>query len=81
MAEWVFRTGLIFAGVGVLLLTPLADLLPVDLWLWAEGLFLPKGAHLYMMVVPGSGSHAIEYSLVALGVVMAVVGHFLRKPS
>lgn len=79
MAEWLFRVGLVVAGIGILLLSPLSDLLPVDLWLWAKGLFQPNGTHMYLMVVPSSSSNVFEYSLVVVGIALTLVGHFLRK--
>ena len=79
MAEWLFRVGLVVAGVGALLLSPLSDLLPVDLWLFAKGLFQPNGTHLYLTVVPSTSSNVFECSLVVVGITLTLVGRFLRK--
>lgn len=79
MAMWIFRAELVIAGAGIFLMSPLADLLPVDLWLWVKELFQPEGMHLFMRVMPGAGSSVVEYSLIAVGIAMVLVGHFLRK--
>jgi hypothetical protein len=80
MNDWILRIGLAFIAVGLVLLSPLTDFLPVDFWQRARSLFSsdPSSEHPYYRVVPGQPSRAIEFVLIGVGLLFVVVSLLLR---
>jgi hypothetical protein len=81
MSYWVLRIGLSLIAAGLVLLSPIADLLPVDFWPSLKGLFLPESPssiqHIYFRVVLGEPSHFFEYALVASGILLTASAWYL----
>ncbi|RTQ34486.1 hypothetical protein EJP69_08635 [Variovorax gossypii] len=67
---WLVRMGYISIALGILLLLPLGDLLPVDLF---------GGVHHYYRVVPAEHSWLVEALLIGLGMLLVLVGRALRN--
>jgi hypothetical protein len=63
------RVGYVLMAVGILLLFPFADLLPVDLF---------GGPHHYYRVVPAEHSWVVEASLIGIGMLLVLLGRALR---
>jgi hypothetical protein len=82
MSYWTLRIGLAFIAVGLLLLSPAADFLPVDFWLWVKSLFLPGSSssseHVYMRVVPGQPSRLFEFVLIGVGFLLVAAALYFR---
>jgi hypothetical protein len=78
MVAWMTRIGWFAVVVGALLWTPLADVLPVDLWVQLEQLFSgtpPGPVHTYQRVIPAQGGSVDPIKVV--GAVLVVLGLFL----
>lgn len=75
MATWAVRISWCLIAFGALLWTPVADLLPVELWLWlarlGRGSVLP-GQSVYFRIVPASSGPVDPVKL--LGVALVVIG-------
>ena len=67
---WLARVGYALLALGILLLLPLGDLLPVDLF---------GGMHHYYRVVPTEHSWLMEASLIGLGMLLVLVGRALSN--
>jgi len=67
---WLVRTGYAFIVLGILLLLPLGDFLPVDLF---------GGTHHYYRVVSTDHSWFTEALLIGLGMLLVLVGRALRS--
>ena len=80
MNDWTLRVGLACIAVGLVLLSPLADFLPVDFWQRARSLFSSSQSseHFYYRVVPGQPSRTIEFVLIGVGLLLVFVSVFLR---
>lgn len=79
LSRWVTRVGYFLLGLGVLLLTPVSDLLPIDLLVLAESLLRPKSAPGYLRVVPAEANYTVELMLLALGLAFVLVGRLLKR--
>jgi hypothetical protein len=75
MTIWMLRIGIALVVVGLALLSPIGDLLPIDLWLILRSLFtagsMPADTVFYRLA-PSEPSSAVE--LVLIGVGLALVG-------
>ena len=80
LSRWVTRVGYFLSGLGIILLTPISDLLPVDLLVWAESLRRPTSGPMYLRVVPAGANYTAELTLLALGLALVLVGRFLSRP-
>ena len=67
---WLVRMGYVLMALGILLLLPLGELLPVDLF---------GGMHHYYRVVPTEHSWLMEAVLIGLGMLLVLVGRALRN--
>jgi hypothetical protein len=67
---WLVRVGYVFMAVGILLLLPLSDLLPVDLL---------GGPRHYYRVVSVEHSWITEASLIGIGMLLVLVARALRS--
>ena len=77
-AVWVKRFGYTMVGLSVLLLVGLADLLPVDVWLWFDQVWERDGRqNIYFRIVPASRPYVLEWSLLAIGAAAIVLGSIL----
>ena len=66
---WLVRVGYVLISVGILLLLPLSDLLPVDLF---------GDSHHYYRVVPTERSWVMEATSIGIGMLLVLVGRTLR---
>lgn len=67
---WLVKMGYVLMALGVLLLLPLGDLLPVDLF----GVM-----HHYYRVVPAEHSWLMEALLIGLGMLLVLAGRLWRN--
>lgn len=71
MQNWLFRAGFILMAVGLLLLTPIGDYLPIDIFFGS-----PPG---YYKVVAATDSNRATAILFGLGLALVVLGLVLRR--
>jgi hypothetical protein len=64
-------------ALGLLLLSPLGDLLPVEVWMFLHG--QPLGEGQYIVAVPKEVNRKLEFSFIAVGLLMVVVSRILRR--
>lgn len=78
--QWLFWIGVACVVTGLLLLSPLADFLPIDLWVQLKQLFVGGEAphHAYLRVVPGDPSRVVEFVILGVGAVMIATSLFLK---
>ncbi len=80
MSYWTLRIGFALIAIGLLLLSPAAEFMSVDLWLWAKRLFLPASSqHVYLRVVPGEPSRVFEFALVSVGLLLVAASLYFRQ--
>ena len=78
---WMIRVGwcLIAVGIGVVCLSPLLELLPVEVWRWLSRPFLPENsAHMYYRIVPSEGADFSKVAVAMVGALLVAWGHKLR---
>lgn len=76
MSYLLLRIGVAFVAIGVVLLSPIADVLPVDFGSKLKGLFISgssSSSHQYVRIVPGEPSHLIELCLIAIGLLLVAL--------
>jgi hypothetical protein len=81
MNSWIFRLGAALIVIGLLLLSPFGDLLPVNFWFRLDGLLginPPPSEHIYYRVVPGGPNRTLELVLIGVGAFLAI-GARLRR--
>lgn len=87
MIVWMARVGWLSVVLGVLLWTPLADFLPIELWVQLQR-FLPGTSvpteHTYLRVVPApEGSvdpiTVVGAALMVLGLLLVATGRLMRS--
>jgi hypothetical protein len=82
MSLWMLRIGIALAVVGLVLLSPLGDLLPVNFWPSLKSLFksgyLPADPVFYR-VVPGEQSRVVEFALIGLGLALVCASLYVRN--
>jgi hypothetical protein len=71
MLNWIFRAGYILIAVGLLLLTPIGDYLPIDIFFGS-----PPG---YYKVVAATDSNRATVILFGLGLALVLLGLLLRR--
>lgn len=74
---WLARSGYLLIALGVMLLSPLGDLLPVELWDVLHGR-INVHRH-YFRLVPGETGWVMEATLIAVGLVLVVVARAFRR--
>jgi hypothetical protein len=79
MSDWLFWVGVVVAGFGAFLLSPLADFLPVELWDSLKAFFQGDSSHRYLRAVPGESSRMLEFILVGVGLALVAIGYYLRE--
>jgi hypothetical protein len=77
MSKWIISIGYILLVLGLAMLTPLRDLLPIDFWHELGSLFSTEEAP-YYKVVSTTRSYMPSIVVVGLGLIMVIVG---RKAS
>lgn len=81
MTLWTLRLGIALAVVGLALLSPLGDLLPVNFWSSVRSVFksgsMPVDPVFYR-VVPGEPSRTIEFILIGVGLALVGVSLYFR---
>jgi hypothetical protein len=75
MMAWVARSGYFLAVAAALLLSPVGDFLPLELWAWLHG----YSANTYFVVRPGENSKTPELLVLAAGVLLVVLGKTLGR--
>lgn len=73
MSKWIISIGYILLVLGLAMLTPLRDLLPVDFWHEIGSLFSTEEAP-YSKVVSTTPSHTPSMVVVGLGLIMVILG-------
>lgn len=81
MLTWIARGGYVLFGVGVALLSPLGDLLPIEAEPFLRGDFFLSGATHYYRIVSMSGAviYVVPLALVAVGIMLAGSAWLLRR--
>lgn len=81
MSYWTFRIGLAIVIVGLLLLSPASDFLPVELSLFVQSLLSPKESphHAYMRVVLVESSHVVEFIIIGVGLTLVAIAMYFKK--
>lgn len=79
MYKWLIWLGYVLLALGAALLTPLADLLPVEFLPYLSGDFARSGTH-YFRVAPSSSSAPsfLAVALLAMGAAVAAIGWLFR---
>lgn len=78
-SQWLFWTGVACFIIGLILLSPLADFLPVGFWDKLKQLFTGDQAsrHVYLRVARGKTSRTIEFFILVAGLVLMAISLFL----
>ena len=79
LSLWATRVGYLLLGLGIVLLTPVSNLLPVDLLMWSKSLFRAQSEPAYLRVMPARANYTVELTLLALGLAFVLVGRVLRR--
>ena len=81
MSLWTLRIGFALTIVGLALLSPLGDLLPVNFWPSLKSLFrsgaMPAEPAFYR-VVPGEQSRIVEFALIGIGLMLVGASLYVR---
>lgn len=78
---WILRLGIALAAVGLALLSPLDELLPVGFWPFLEGLFTSGSMPpepVYYRLVPGKESRSLEFLLIGVGAALVAASLHMR---
>ncbi|HLP83197.1 MAG TPA: hypothetical protein VK157_02515 [Phycisphaerales bacterium] len=84
MSYWTLRIGIAFIAIGFALLSPVADLLPLDFWPKVKSLFSTESSSAvasqnnYVRVVPAEPSRALEVAFIAAGLLLVAIGLYFR---
>ncbi len=79
MNKWLIRTGYVLIIIGVLLLTLIADLLPVELFVESNGIAQKNGEVTFYKIVPGEHSHLSASTMLFLGFVLVLFGKLSKS--
>ncbi len=85
-AAWQTKLGFVVVALGVLLLTPASDLLPVQLWLYLQHPLKPWPSGYIQTVPSGSSSQLPVFAiagiaLILIGLGLAASGKLFRRAS
>jgi hypothetical protein len=81
MSFWILCLGVAFVVIGLVLLSPLGNLLPIDFWLGLENLFSSgshASEHLYYRMAPGEPSRTLEFLLIGIGALLVLGSLYLE---
>ena len=73
MSKWTTRIGYFLIVVGLAMLTPIGDFVPVDFW------HSPGNDSAYLKVVPVSRTHETEIVLIGIGLVLIILGKVVSR--
>jgi hypothetical protein len=76
MSTFLIRAGSVLVLAGVLLLSGIADLLPLELLAWLHG---SSADGQYFRVVAVEGHRFIEFTVLGVGIALAVAGWILHR--
>ncbi len=81
MLTWIARGGYVLAALGFALLSPLVDLLPLEVEPLLRGDFRLSGnAHLYRVgTLSGTVVHVVPLAMAMVGVMLSVACWLLRR--
>ena len=71
MSYWALRIGLTLIVIGLILLSPIGDFLPVDFWPRLKNFFFPdplSSKDFVFRFVPGEQSRTLEFALIGVGI-------------
>jgi hypothetical protein len=71
--------GCLLALAGAFFASPLADLLPVNLWQTVNDVLRMSASSSYMKVVPGEQSNLLPWACIAVGVLAFLLGRRLER--
>lgn len=77
VANILFWIGVAIAALGAILLSPIADLLPVGFWASLKNHFQSDGSQ-FMRVVPTENDSSFTYILIGLGIVLVIVSYIFK---
>jgi hypothetical protein len=82
MADWLIGIGVVVAGLGAFLLSPLAGFLPVDLWGTLKAFFLWNSTSTGWIAYEPKvkGPPVFEFILIGLGLILVATGYYRREP-
>jgi hypothetical protein len=91
MRYWILRIGIVLIAIGVILLSPIADLLPINFWGEVKSLFSSDSAKAsnYYRLVPTTSNQLTDFSFIesgqligvtilGLGLILFTIGLLLR---
>lgn len=81
MSLWTLRIGIALALLGLVLLWPLGDLLPVDFWSGLKSWFKSESRSAgpaFFRVVPGESSRVVELVLISIGLALVATSLYFR---
>jgi hypothetical protein len=73
MSYWALRIGIALVVIGLLLLSPVADLLPVEFGLRLKNFFSDPSSpskHMVFRFAPGEPSRTLEFALIGIGLAL-----------
>jgi hypothetical protein len=91
MRYWILRIGLVLIAIGVILLSPISGLLPVDFWGEVQNLLSSDSASssTYYRLVPTKSSQLMDFSIIessqligvavlGFGLILLTIGLLIR---
>lgn len=81
MSLWTLRIGIGLALFGLVLLSPLGDLLPIDFWSGLKNVFKAESRSAgptFFRVVPGDPSRVVEFVLIGIGLALVATSLYVR---
>jgi hypothetical protein len=91
MRYWILRIGIALVAIGAILLSPIADFLPVDFWGEVQNLFssTPENPSNYYRLESSKSNHLVDFSIIessqligftitSLGLLLLIIGLLIR---
>ncbi len=79
MNKWLMRIGVFLIVIGILLFTPLADYLPIDLWQSIKSIFSSENTHTYFKVLPGEASYTPHIVFLSIGALFVASSLLIKR--
>lgn len=81
MSSCILRFGIVFVAMGLALLSPLADFVPLDFWAKLQGPLSGEAPSQqdYVRVVPAEESRIVEVALLGVGLVLVAAASYFRS--
>jgi hypothetical protein len=69
------RIGIVLIAIGVILLSPIADLLPINSWGEVKSLFSSESANssTYYHIVPSESGQFFEFTFIGIGLLLILI--------